>query len=132
MTTAEQALESLNDMADWLRAVSSGHEPIDRRADTLRQHIESTAAELEALRASTASVQADQRAENDRLRGEVEELRKDAERLRAASNVVNEQAENDGLWFIPDSVVEAFFQQELRRLHAAIEGDAALTQGGAG
>ena len=39
-------------------------------------------------------------------------------RLRA---LVNEQAEDDGLWFIARTAPEAYLQQELRRLHAAIE-----------
>ena len=38
-----------------------------------------------------------------------------------ARTMVREQAEDDGLWFIADSVVEAYFQQEIRRLHATIE-----------
>lgn len=36
--------------------------------------------------------------------------------------VVNEQAENDGLWFIAKTAAEGYLQQELRRLHAVIEG----------
>ena len=39
--------------------------------------------------------------------------------------VVNEQAEDEGLWFIPDTVGEAYLQRELRRLHAVIEGELA-------
>lgn len=35
--------------------------------------------------------------------------------------VVNEQAEDEGLWFIAETAAEAYLQQELRRLHAAIE-----------
>jgi hypothetical protein len=36
--------------------------------------------------------------------------------------VVDEQAKDDGLWFIAETCAEAYLQQELRRLHAAIEG----------
>ena len=36
--------------------------------------------------------------------------------------VVNEQAEDDGLWFIAETCAEAYLQHELRRLHAVIEG----------
>lgn len=35
--------------------------------------------------------------------------------------VVNEQAEDEGLWCVAETAVEAYLQQELRRLHAAIE-----------
>ena len=39
------------------------------------------------------------------------------EQVREAQALVNEQAEDDGLWFI----AEGYFQQEVRRLHAAVE-----------
>ena len=52
----------------------------------------------------------------------------DFERLRAietkhtaALALVNEQAEDDGLWFVARTAPEAYLQQELRRLHAALE-----------
>ena len=35
--------------------------------------------------------------------------------------LVNEQAEDDGLWFIAETAPEAYLQHELRRLHAKIE-----------
>jgi hypothetical protein len=35
--------------------------------------------------------------------------------------VVNEQADDDGLWFVARSISEAYLQEELRRLHAVIE-----------
>jgi hypothetical protein len=35
--------------------------------------------------------------------------------------VVNEQAEDEGLWFVAQTMPEAYLQQELRRLHAAVE-----------
>ena len=38
--------------------------------------------------------------------------------------LVDAQAEDEGLWFIAETVTEAYLQQELRRLHAAVEGDA--------
>lgn len=40
------------------------------------------------------------------------------ERIQA---IVNEQAEDEGLWFIAHYLTEAYLQQELRRLHAVIE-----------
>ena len=36
-------------------------------------------------------------------------------------NLVNEQAEDEGLWFIDATASEAYLQQALRRLHAMIE-----------
>jgi hypothetical protein len=36
-------------------------------------------------------------------------------------HLVDEQAEDEGLWFIARTAPEAYLQQELRRLHAAIE-----------
>lgn len=36
--------------------------------------------------------------------------------------IVDEQAEDDGLWFVAETVTEAYLQQALRRLHAAVEG----------
>ena len=35
--------------------------------------------------------------------------------------LVDEQAEDEGLWFQAETMPEAYLQQELRRLHAAIE-----------
>lgn len=37
--------------------------------------------------------------------------------------LVAEQAEDEGLWFNAQTASEAYLQQELRRIHAAIEGD---------
>ncbi len=36
--------------------------------------------------------------------------------------LVNAQASDEGLWFKAETAPEAYLQQELRRLHAAIEG----------
>lgn len=35
--------------------------------------------------------------------------------------IVNQQAEDGGLWFEAITALEAYLQQELRRLHAAID-----------
>ena len=48
------------------------------------------------------------------------------EAAKAARSLVDEQAEDEGLWSVPlvegtQSIVEAYLQQELRRLHAIIE-----------
>jgi hypothetical protein len=39
----------------------------------------------------------------------------------AVRRLVDEQAEDEGLWFLAQTAPEAYLQQELRRLHAAIE-----------
>jgi hypothetical protein len=39
----------------------------------------------------------------------------------ALQALVNEQAEDEGLWFIAQTAPEAYLQQELRRLHAVVE-----------
>lgn len=41
--------------------------------------------------------------------------------LKELQDIVDEQAEDDGLWFVAEYASEAYLQQELRRLHAAIE-----------
>lgn len=43
--------------------------------------------------------------------------------LQVARQIVAEQAEDEGLWFVAQYVTEAHLQQELRRLHAAIENE---------
>lgn len=40
----------------------------------------------------------------------------------AGSQMVDEQANDDGLWFVPVTITEDYLQRALRRLHAAIEG----------
>jgi len=49
--------------------------------------------------------------------------------LDAVRAIVDEQAEDEGLWFIAPTAPEAYLQQELRRLHAVIEA-AHLSQAG--
>jgi len=38
--------------------------------------------------------------------------------------LVLEQAEDEGLWFIPETAAEAYLQHALRKLHALIEQEA--------
>ena len=40
----------------------------------------------------------------------------------AVLDLVHSQAEDEALWFIADHMPEAYLQQELRKLHEAIEG----------
>ena len=41
--------------------------------------------------------------------------------LKLARDLVDKQAEDPGLWFITETISEAYLQQELRKLHALIE-----------
>lgn len=43
-------------------------------------------------------------------------------RLAEAERVCDEQAKDEGLWFVAETVTEAYLQAALRRLHATIEG----------
>ena len=43
-------------------------------------------------------------------------------RLKLIQKLVNEQAEDEGLWFQAESATEAYLQQALRKLHEIIEG----------
>ena len=43
--------------------------------------------------------------------------------LIAIQKLVDEQAEDEGLWFHAETAPEAYLQQELRRLHRVIEGE---------
>jgi hypothetical protein len=42
-------------------------------------------------------------------------------KLSTLRNIVSAQAEDEGLWFQAATAPEAYLQQELRKLHAAIE-----------
>lgn len=42
-------------------------------------------------------------------------------KLAEAQKVADEQAEDEGCWFQAQTAQEAYLQQELRKLHAAIE-----------
>jgi hypothetical protein len=44
-----------------------------------------------------------------------------AEHFSSLQRLVDEQAADEALWFITENISEAYLQQELRRLHAAIE-----------
>ena len=42
--------------------------------------------------------------------------------IEDAKAVVEEQAEDEGLWFFAKTAPESYLQAALRRLHAAVEG----------
>jgi hypothetical protein len=50
-------------------------------------------------------------------------------RLETIRKLVDEQAEDDGLWFVAEHAPEAYLQQELRKLHALIEENMDRTAG---
>ena len=59
--------------------------------------------------------------------GDLLEAAAELRRLHAQSDalrqIVDEQAEDEGLWFVAQTAPEAYLQQALRRLHAAVEGE---------
>jgi hypothetical protein len=59
----------------------------------------------------------------DRIYATISHLKSELERART---VVNEQADDDGLWFVAETAAEAYLQSALRRLHEAMEGKSAL------
>ena len=42
-------------------------------------------------------------------------------KLEQIQELVNQQAEDEGLWFEAQTASEAYLQEELRKLHALIE-----------
>lgn len=50
------------------------------------------------------------------------------ETIQVQLMLVHKQAKDDGLWFIARTAPEAYLQQELRKLHGAIEVNAAALQ----
>lgn len=59
-------------------------------------------------------------------RQEAQQVKAERDRLREVATriqqMVDAQALDEGLWFIAETAAEAYLQQELRRLHATIEG----------
>jgi hypothetical protein len=88
-----------------------------RQVAELEQELADAQKERDAMSRRAASAEADWQAAESRL-----------SRLQL---LVNEQAEDEGLWAVPippqsQPISEAYLQQELRRLHAAIEGEMAV------
>ena len=97
-----------------------------------RMHGETLTVEWRGHQASQLRAYADALEENARLTREcefhakqcarVDELRHRAEAdLAKLRQMVAQQAEDDGLWFRAATAPEAYLQQELRKLHAAVE-----------
>jgi hypothetical protein len=51
----------------------------------------------------------------------ISEIRRLQDKLNVIQSVVDEQANNIGLWIWPENAVEEYIQSELRRLHKVIE-----------
>jgi hypothetical protein len=45
----------------------------------------------------------------------------DTTKYEALKKLVDDQAEDEGLWFAAETAPEAYLQAELRKLHAAVE-----------
>ena len=56
------------------------------------------------------------------VRRRLQQGAEDTARLAAVRAIMDEQAKDEGLWFQAPHASEAYLQQELRRLHEAIEG----------
>ena len=92
--------------------------------DFRRHIIEDESALLAAIDELTAQLRA--------LQSWAEGVRTDLAELTvqrdAVLALVNSQAEDEGLWFIAATAPEAYLQQELRKLHAVIEGALGVEQ----
>ncbi len=44
--------------------------------------------------------------------------------MAQAMQIVDEQAEDEGLWFEAETAAEGYLQYELRKLHRAVENEA--------
>lgn len=42
--------------------------------------------------------------------------------MKTATEIVNEQAKDESLWFVPETITETILQNALRRLHESVEG----------
>lgn len=102
-----------HDLVERLRAAAQVRAGADKPLLWL-----AAAAEIERLRNARTEANNQWRLDYNDCAVERDRLRSGVERLRA---LVDEQAEDDGLWFIAQTAPEAYLQQELRRLHAEIE-----------
>lgn len=55
-------------------------------------------------------------------------VRKQRAALNNIQKEVDEQAEDEGLWCSAERIVEAYIQQELRKLHSIIESNTNIVQ----
>jgi hypothetical protein len=128
-TALEATMNWDEHLALWKARYDEAAARVERvEAELLRIQQERDAAAADAEDARRSEESAIRDAEDERARAEAAEQRVAdlTEALRRIRGVVDAQAEDDGLWFVADSIVEAYFQQELRSLHATIENECAL------
>lgn len=101
---------------------------ITQERDELRLEVERAWAEVQRLRTEHTYAVADVRqleAENKRLTNgwdqTLNQLENAHAEIREIREMVDRQAEDEGLWFIRVTASEAYLQQELRSLHDRIE-----------
>jgi septal ring factor EnvC (AmiA/AmiB activator) len=74
-----------------------------------------------AVEQATAEWKADLRSADEIIRHLQEELAQARAELARLRSTVDEQAEDDGLWFVAKTAPEAYLQSALRDLHTEIE-----------
>ena len=94
-----------------------------QRTHSIRaKHLQRAVAEIERLTTERDTAEANL----ERLQNKFEQVTGENVRLTTERSdiqaVVDEQAANEGLWFIAEYATEAYLQSELRRLHEVIEG----------
>ncbi len=57
----------------------------------------------------------------ERLRRRDDEITRLRAKLAGVRELVDSHAEDDGCWFVARHATEGYLQQELRKLHAAVE-----------
>lgn len=90
------------------------------RVDELRHRAEAELAKLKSEMASLEQALTDP--ENQPSQFGTVTLEWHEAELAKLRQLVAQQAEDDGLWFNAATAPEAYLQQELRKLHAAVEG----------
>ena len=58
---------------------------------------------------------------NEKMNAQAKEIARLREGIAAVKGLVDKQATDEGLWFIAQTAPEAYLQQELRKLHGAVE-----------
>lgn len=135
----EYHMDVTDQLAEARKERDAARHEKDRGDANLRRRAEVTESECAALREEVEGWKGDVQLEREyrcigikiaRLEAEVAcKEEHDALRLRveALRRLVDQQAEDEGLWFEAETTPEAYLQEKLRHLHASIEDiDAAL------
>jgi hypothetical protein len=96
---SERRARTLDELYDWAWAEAKAHPSIDYETKLPVEPDSYDALEYLARRCADAEAT-----------------------LERLQRLVDEQAEDAGLWFVAQTAPEAYLQQELRRLHREIEG----------